>query len=191
MAIDMKRPVAPDPYSVLPPVAGFTLTSDSIRQGEPLPIAQTGQGGNVSPQLSWSGFPPDALSFLLTCYDPDAPREGGWHWVVADIPPSVTSIPQGSSASFLKVVARCFFTPPSSIGVAEAIDVPCFMGIVGYLGALPPKGDRAHRYIFAVHALDVAHLELPHGTKTAPALVVASAVPHTLARAVLMGTYQR
>jgi len=187
----MQRPVAPDPYSILPPVPRFTLTSDSVTQGEPLPIAQTGQGGNVSPQLSWSGFPPETLSFLLTCYDPDAPHGGAWHWVVADIPPSVTSIPEGSSTSFLKVVARRFFTPPSSIEVAEAIDVPCILGVVGYLGAFPPKGDRVHRYFFAVHALDVAHLELPHGIKTAPALVAATAVPHTLARAVLMGTYQR
>jgi len=191
MAIDMNRPVAPDPYSVLPPVPSFVLTSDTVRQGEPLPVAHTADGGNISPQLSWSGFPSETQSFLLTCFDPDAPRGGCWHWVVADIPASVTSIPEGTSASALKVVASRFFRPSSSTGVDEAVDLPTTLGSVGFMGAAPPKGDRVHRYIFAVHALDVDHLDLPHGRKTDPALVAATAVPHTLARGVLMGTYQR
>jgi len=188
----MNRPVAPDPYSILPSVPSFLLTSDSIRAGEPLPLAQTGEGGNISPQLSWSGFPPETQSFLLTCFDPDAPRQGGfWHWVVADIPASVTSIPEGAGSSVLKSVANRFFKSSSSTGVEGAIDLPGTIGTVGFMGAAPPKGDRAHRYFFAVSALDVAHLDLPHGRKTAPALVTATAVPHILARAVLMGTYQR
>lgn len=167
--------------------------SDSIRNLEPLPLAQTGDGGNISPQLAWSGFPEATQSFLLTCYDPDAPRQGGfWHWVVADIPATVTSIEAGSStSSVVKVITGRIFRPASSTGITEAVDLPNSTGSVGFLGAAPPKGDRAHRYYFAVHALDVAHLELPHERKTVPALTAATAVPHTLARAVLMGTYQR
>jgi len=192
VAIDMSRPVAPDPYSVLPPVPHFTLTSDDISPGEPLAAPQTADGGNVSPQLAWEGFPDTTASFLLTCYDPDAPREGGfWHWLVADIPVTVTSVPAGNATSVVKAIASKFFRPPSSIGVDEATDLPNGLGTYGYLGAAPPKGDRVHRYIFAVHALDVATLELPHGRKTAPELVAATAVPHTLARAVLIGTHQR
>jgi len=192
VAIDMKRPVAPDPYSLLPSVPKFTLTSTDIRDGEALQLAQTSEGGNVSPQLSWSGHPEETLSFFLTCFDPDAPREGGfWHWVVADIPPSVTSVPPGLAKSVVKVIASRIFQPSSSVAVAEAVDLPNGMGTVGFLGASPPKGDRPHRYLFAVHALDVAHLELPHGRRTAAALVAATAVPHTLARAVLTGTFRR
>ena len=192
MAFDTNRSVAPDPYSVLPQVPKFLLTSTDIEDGKVLSAAQTNEGGNVSPQLSWSGFPEETKSFLLTCFDPDAPREGGmWHWLVANIPNTVTSIPAGNSASLVKVIASRFFRPASSIGVEEALDLPNGAGTVGFLGAAPPKGDRTHRYYFAIHALDVEQLELPHGRRTAPDLVAATAIPHTMARAVLIGTYQR
>ncbi len=192
MAIDLKRPVAPDPYTILPPVPAFELTSDDVVHGQPLAAAQTADGGSVSPHLAWSGYPPETQSFLLTCYDPDAPREGGfWHWAVADIPVTVNSIPSGNSVSMMKALASRFFRPPSSIGVAESMDLPNGSGIPGFLGAAPPKGDRVHRYFFAVHALNVTQLELPHGRRTAPALVAATAVPYTVARGVLMGTFQR
>jgi len=188
----MNRPVAPDPYSILPRVPGFTVTSTDIQHGQPLPVPQTADGGNVSPQLSWSGFPDETRGFFLTCFDPDAPREGGfWHWLVADIPASVTSIPTGASKSVVKVIASKIFAPASSVGVQEALDLPNGLGTVGFIGANPQKGDRVHRYIFAVHALDVDHLDLPHGRRTAAALAAATAVPHTVARAVLTATCQR
>ena len=191
MAIDMNRPVAPDPYSVLPPVPAFDLASDDFLHGQPLAPPQTAAGGSVSPQLSWSAVP-DAASYLLTCFDPDAPREGGfWHWVVADIPPSVTSVVSGNATSMVRTLANRFLHTTSSIGVPESVDLPNGVGSYGYLGAAPPKGDRVHRYFFAVHALNVEHLELPHGKRTAPALVAATAVPFTIARAVLMGTHKR
>ena len=191
VAPDLKRPVAPDPYSVLPPVPSFQLTSENFRDGEPLPPAQTASGGSVSPQLSWSGFPENTLSFLLTCFDPDAPRGGCWHWVVANIPPAVTSVQAGRSRSPLRVLAGGLVGRTSSIGVDSAIDLPNTLGLTVFMGAAPPKGDRVHRYFFAVNALDVAALDLPHGRRTAADLVSATAVPHTLARAVLMGTCQR
>ncbi|MDR2931273.1 MAG: YbhB/YbcL family Raf kinase inhibitor-like protein [Propionibacteriaceae bacterium] len=192
MAIDLKRPVAPDPYTILPSVAAFTLTSSDFSAGQALAGPQTAEGGGISPQLSWSGFPEQTASFLLTCYDPDAPREGGfWHWVVADIPPNVTSIPEGVPVSMMKALANRFFRPPSSIGVTSALDLPNTAGTSGYIGAAPPKGDRVHRYFFAVHALNVEQLSLPHGRRTAPALVSATAIPYTIARGVLVGTCQR
>jgi Raf kinase inhibitor-like YbhB/YbcL family protein len=188
----LNRPVAPDPYSVLPPLPKFLLTSDDIRDGEPLALPQTAEGGNVSPQLAWSGFPEATASFLLSCFDPDAPREGGmWHWMVADIPTAVTSITSGSARSMVRAVASRFFRAGPSTGIDESVDLPNGLGGPGYLGAAPPKGDRVHRYFFAVAALDVAHLELPHGRRTAPALVAATAIPHAIARAVLVGTFQR
>ena len=192
MAIDQDRPVAADPYSLLPRVPLFSLTSTDISDGQPLPTAQTSDGGSISPQLSWSGFPLETKSFLLTCFDPDSPKEDGlWLWLVADIPSDVTSIPAGNSTSMMKALASRFFRPASSIGVEEAIDLPNGSGTVGFSGAAPEKGDRVHRYYFAVHALDVETLELPHGRRTAPDLAAATAVPHTIARAVLMGTHQR
>ncbi|MDR2895336.1 MAG: YbhB/YbcL family Raf kinase inhibitor-like protein [Propionibacteriaceae bacterium] len=192
MNIDLDRPVPPNPYAILPQVPAFELVSPEITDGQPLPLAQTVDGGSISPALSWSGFPPQTQSFLLTCFDPDAPRDGGfWHWVVADIPVQIVSVPAGGPTGRIRQLTQRIFKPTSSIGVESALDLPNSAGTTGFFGAAPPKGDRVHRYFFAVQALSVPRLELPHGSKTAPALVSATAVPVVIARAVLMGTYQR
>ena len=81
-----------NPYDYLPKLAAFTLTSDDISDGRPLKMPQVsgimGAGGeDVSPQLSWSGFPEETRSFAVTVYDPDAPTASGfWHWAVANLP---------------------------------------------------------------------------------------------------------
>ncbi|WP_410810735.1 YbhB/YbcL family Raf kinase inhibitor-like protein [Micromonospora sp. 067-2] len=175
----LERPIAPDPYELLPTVPSFTLTSDDVQNGEPMDArhahGSTG-GDNVSPQLTWSDFPAETKSFTVTCYDPDAPTGSGfWHWVLVNVPADVTQLPSGAGGA-------------AGTDLGGAFSVRSDYGEQGYGGAAPPAGDRPHRYVFAVHALDVERLEVT--PDASPAYVGFNLTFHTLARAVIRPTYQ-
>src|SRR3954465_7051394 len=88
-----------NPYEFLPKLPSFTLTSEALTDGQRPAKNQVsgimGAGGSdISPQLSWSGFPEETQSFAVTVYDPDAPTASGfWHWIVTRIPAAVTEPP--------------------------------------------------------------------------------------------------
>lgn len=111
-------------------------------------------GGNISPQLAWSGAPAGTESFALTLYDPDAPTGSGfWHWVVVNIPATTTGLARGAGTADGKAL------PAGSVQVATDFGVP------GFGGPCPPAGDKPHRYIFTLFALKTPKLELPeHAT---------------------------
>ncbi|PZR52507.1 YbhB/YbcL family Raf kinase inhibitor-like protein [Xylanimonas oleitrophica] len=176
--MSLERPYPPDPYSLLPQVPSFTLTSPDITEGQRLDTAFTADGEGVSPALEWSGFPEGTQSFVVSVYDPDAPTPSGfWHWNAVDVPVTTTALPRGAGA------------PDGSGLPAGAYQVRNDGGEPGFTPAAPPQGDHEHRYYFAVHALDVPQLGV--GPDASNAAVAFNAVFHTLARAVLVATYQR
>jgi len=174
--MSLERPLAPDPYDVLPPVPSFTVTSADLADGQPLDemFAHPSAGGkNLSPQLAWSGFPAETRGFVVTCFDPDAPTGSGfWHWVLVNLPATVTELERGVDPL-----------------PGDAFCVRNDYGERNYGGSAPPPGDRPHRYVFAVHALDVEDLGLD--SSATPAYVGFNLTFHTLARGILRGTYQR
>lgn len=179
--MSLDRPVAPDPYELLPAVGSFTLTSEDVRGGEPLtlPFLHSGAepgAGNRSPQLSWSGFPETTKSFVVTCYDPDAPTPSGfWHWILVDVPATTTTLAQNVGAAGGALPGNAFHVRND-------------MGDFAYDGAAPPAGDQVHRYYFVVHAVDTDSLGVD--TTASAAVVSFTLVFHTLARAVLVPTFQ-
>ncbi len=158
----------------------FTLTSHSISEGKQLNnnFVYKGfgcDGGNQSPSLSWSGAPEGTKSYVITAYDPDAPTGSGWwHWVVFNIPVSVTGLDAGASHTDAM---------PKS-----AIEVKTDFGSKGFGGACPPPG-KVHRYQFTVYALDTEKLELT--SESSPALVGFMTKSHALASDTITAVYTR
>ena len=171
-----------NPYAAVGEAPGFTLTSTDIQDGEPLPAelyADAAGGSNRSPQLSWSDFPEGTRSFVVTCFDPDAPTGSGfWHWAVANIPAGVTELPAGAGARA---------GMPGSEHLPEgAITMPNEQRDPAFTGAAPPEGTGVHHYWFAVHALDVERIDIDPGAT--PAVLGFMMREAVLARAVIVAT---
>jgi Raf kinase inhibitor-like YbhB/YbcL family protein len=174
--MSIERPVHPDPYTLLPPVPSFEVTSADVTDGQPLKDDQVADGGDTSPQLSWSGAPEGTQSYTITCFDPDAPTPSGfWHWVLVDVPADVTSLEVGAGAEGGSLPGSAFMCRNDA-------------GSHAFSGAAPPAGDQVHRYFFVVHAVKEPSLGVDPDASAA--VVSFNLAFKTLARAVLHGTYQ-
>ena len=172
--MSLERPVTPNPYDLLPEAAAFTVTSDDVTDGAPLKDDQVAALGNTSPQLSWSGAPEGTKSYVVTCFDPDAPTPSGfWHWALVDIPADVTSLDAGAASGSLP---------------GGAFHVRNDGGEAGFMGAAPPEGDQVHRYFFVVHAVKDDTLGVDADASNA--VVSFNLAFKTLGRAIIHGTYQ-
>ncbi|MEO6629928.1 MAG: YbhB/YbcL family Raf kinase inhibitor-like protein, partial [Aquihabitans sp.] len=99
----LDRQTAPDPHDLLPTVPSFSLVSSDVADGETVDtqfVHPSVGGENVSPELTWSGFPVETKGFAVTCFDPDAPTGSGfWHWAVINVPVATTNLAQGASGT--------------------------------------------------------------------------------------------
>jgi len=151
----------------------LSLTSPVFTNGAPIPDRDTCDGANVSPPLKWMGTPSGAKSLALICEDPDAPGGTWTHWVLYNIPPTTTELPEGVPA-----------TPSTPDKLQQGTND---FKQAGYGGPCPPGG-ASHRYFFRLYALDT-ELSLPAGTTEADLLQAIKG--HILAGGELMGTYKR
>lgn len=177
----LDRPTAPDPYSLLPKVDSFTVTSTDVTDGQPMGLEQAHpmanpDAGNASPQLSWEGAPEGTQGYAVTCFDPDAPTPCGfWHWIVLDLPADTTSLDTNAGADGATLPGNAF-TARNDFGSSD------------FGGAAPPEGDPPHRYMFVVHALDTDNLGVDKDSSAA--FISFNLAFHTLGRAIISPTYQ-
>jgi Raf kinase inhibitor-like YbhB/YbcL family protein len=172
------------------------VESDSITHGERVPDEHSfgvpdgegkaaAEGGNRSPHLRWSGHPDGTQSFAVIVYDPDVPADASDvnsdektlaesdertdfpHWLLVDIAPDVTELPEGAGSTEIVVGGKP--TGETEHGVTGVNGYTDFLAgdpdmegtYGGYDGPFPPWNDeRLHHYHFVVYALDVPSLEL-------------------------------
>jgi Raf kinase inhibitor-like YbhB/YbcL family protein len=161
----------------------FSVKSPQLLQGKMINMDQVFSGmgctgKNISPALQWEGAPKNTKSFAVTVYDPDAPTGSGWwHWVMFNIPPDVHGLPQNAG------------NPSLGSAPIGSVQSRTDYGTPGYGGPCPPPGDKPHRYVFTVYALDVAKLPLDAGASGA--MVGFNLNQHALAKATITGYYSR
>jgi hypothetical protein len=150
------------------------LSSTVFAAGQEIPQRYTCEGEDTPPPLAWSAVPAQARSLALIVDDPDAPDPAAprmtWvHWVLLDIPPSATGLPEGGA--------------PLPAGAREGLND---WNRTRYGGPCPPVG--RHRYFFKLYALDTTLAELHMPTK---ADLEAAMEGHVIDKAQLLGTYQK
>lgn len=152
------------------------LTSPSFSHMGAIPTKYTCEGADTSPPLAWSGVPPSAKSLVLIVDDPDAPdpkapRMTWVHWVVYNLPPSTTELPESASGKSLPK------------GAQEGVND---WKKVAYGGPCPPIG--RHRYFFKLFAVDSLLADLARPSK---ADVEKALRGHVVGTAELVGTYEK
>lgn len=155
-------------------MATLTLESTAFQHQGAIPKRYTCEGDDVSPPLAFGGFPSGTKSLALIVDDPDAPDPAApkrvyVHWVLYELPPSATSLPEGGS--------------PLPAGTRQGKND---WGKTGYGGPCPPIG--RHRYFHKLYALDTLLGDLHEPTKAALEKAMEG---HVLAKVELMGTYQK
>ena len=152
--------------------AGILLTSSAFKEGETIPRKYTCDGSDFSPPLKWDNVPAQAKSLALIVDDPDAPM-GTWvHWVIFNISPKTTGLPENVPAQ-------------------ESLPDGALQGKndfrnYGYGGPCPPGG--THRYFFKLYALDTI-LDLKAGCSKAQLVKVIQG--RIIGEGQLMGRYSR
>ncbi len=157
--------------------SGFRFSTTAFEDGAVIPVKYSCDGSNLCPKLEWSGMPEGTKSFAIIIDDPDAVPVAGYvwdHWLICNIPSSVTSIAEGSTAL--------------NIGALGGISLKNSFGNFNYGGPYPPP-DQNHKYEFEIYALDVT--QLPGVNSSSSKVHLESTLSaHTLEKVVFTGTFE-
>jgi Raf kinase inhibitor-like YbhB/YbcL family protein len=151
----------------------LVLTSSSFEPDDFISKKYTCDGEDISPELTWEGAPEGTETYALIVDDPDAPGRVFTHWVVFNIPGSVTGFEEGMTA--FEIVKT---------GASQGKND---FGQVGYGGPCPPPG-KPHHYHFRLYAIG-GILDIPSGVPKST--VVSVMKGHVLAETEIVGLYKR
>ncbi len=154
---------------------------DEYAFGTPHPVDHVQFSDNRNPALSWTDVPERAKSLIIVCVDSDVPtkpddvnqvgrmvpaslpRGSFYHWVMVDIPTTVTGIEAGFCSD--GITKRGKTEPPGPAGSRQGINdyTSWFAGdpdmegtYYGYDGPCPPWNDSImHHYHFILYASDM------------------------------------
>jgi Raf kinase inhibitor-like YbhB/YbcL family protein len=154
----------------------LSLKSPAFTPGGGIPRQYTCDGRDLAPPLEWTGVPEGAQSLVLIVDDPDAPDPKApkmtWvHWLLYNLPPTASGLPEGATSRNLPQ------------GTREGLND---WKRTGYGGPCPPVGQ--HRYFHKLYALDSMLPDLGEPTKSK---LEGAMEGHILEKAELIGTYQR
>jgi Raf kinase inhibitor-like YbhB/YbcL family protein len=152
------------------PSTAFTLTTDAFLDTGPIPVLYTCDGKDLSPKLDWTNVPAKTKTMALLITDPTAPDGVFYHWVLSNIPTTVTGLEQGTT------------TPPAGIVKGKNS-----FNKDAYNGPCPPKG-AAHTYLITLYALDN---KLTLSGNATGAQVTKAMSKHVLGKAELTMVYSR
>jgi Raf kinase inhibitor-like YbhB/YbcL family protein len=153
------------------------LYSQAFKDGDRIPLKYVmplAGGQNVSPPLTWEGVPSEAKSLVLLCYDPHPVAKNWVHWIVINIPPEVTGLPEGASTKAMP---------------KGAVELKNSFGFVGYGGPQPPPGTGDHPYVFVLFALSQKTVKLPD--KPSYDQIISVIKPYVIAEAKITGYFGR
>ncbi len=155
--------------------ATITVTSQRFLSVDAVRPRYTCDGLDLSPDVRWSGVPEEAETIVVFLDDPDAPGGAFTHWLVYDMPASVSELPEGRGG------------PSSGLPEGGYQGQNSFGGRLGYEGPCPPRGE-THRYFLHVFAVD-GTLDLAERATSAE--VIEAMRGRTLGHGSLTGTYRR
>lgn len=153
------------------PDTRLTLASAAFARDTVIPRRYTMQGENHSPPLAWAGVPTGTQSLALSCDDPDAPSGTFTHWLLWNIPPSMTALHENLQLQ------------PGTQGLMQGTND---FGKVGWGGPQPPKGP-PHHYRFHLYALDAP---MTLGAGASPRAFTQALDGHVIGETTLVGLFQ-